>query len=79
MGVCWVMACKPCRKRLDLNKNKGISSLFAGQPTDQWCGDLKREFRFLRRHWGHDVKLHSDHDESDAYGYAFNFEEEFGE
>ena len=76
MGVLFVLRCKDCNRMVDLNKNKAISSLWCGHPTDE-LGDRDIPIRFMRKHWGHDVDLHSSEDSDNWYGYSFNYDEEF--
>jgi hypothetical protein len=75
MGVCYVLACHDCKKMLDAGKNKALANVWYGMPTEH-TQDLANPFRFVRRHWGHKVELHSD--ESEDFGYSFTYQEEFG-
>lgn len=78
MGVCFDLVCKTCKKRLDIGKHWCICSAWTGtvggdcEHKDQCF--LHDTIAWMRRHWGHECEVRSDHDDGDAD--YLNLEEE---
>lgn len=70
MGVCYEIICRKCKRSVDLGKSPDAVDAWSGtviQPEVHSDGG-KHAIAFMRRHWGHDCVLVSDHDDGNEYG-----------